>query len=139
MLVECEGEGENALDLSGDVGAVGRFSVLKKPGGDGDNMFLDLKGVMYRATIVPSTTFMVVNLGPTEAKVGGRTDSKRIVATWLNLSGDQITDLTPLNVFSWGHLKGVSDLTSLMSWFRSNAGALVSNAIGSRLGRSTVD
>jgi hypothetical protein len=70
VLVECEGEGENALDLSGDVGAVGRFSVLKKPGGEGENMFLDLKGVMYHATIVPSTTFMVVNLGPTEAKVG---------------------------------------------------------------------
>ncbi|KAL2634770.1 hypothetical protein R1flu_006249 [Riccia fluitans] len=63
VLLECEDDG---LDLSGDMGAVGRFTVTGR--GDGE-LSLDLKGVIYKTTIVPSNTFLVVNVGQTEAKV----------------------------------------------------------------------
>lgn len=39
-LVECEGE---SIDLSGDVGAVGRVVILDTPSRNHE-MFLDLKG-----------------------------------------------------------------------------------------------
>lgn len=41
MLLECEGD---ALDLSGDMGAVGRFSVCPGRVPIGDELLLDLKG-----------------------------------------------------------------------------------------------
>lgn len=63
VLLECEGD---ALDLSGDVGAVGRLSVLEN---HEDDFLLDLKGMVYKGTIVPSNTFFVVNIGALEAKV----------------------------------------------------------------------
>mmetsp|Transcript_15596 Transcript_15596/g.21556 ORF Transcript_15596/g.21556 Transcript_15596/m.21556 type:complete len:299 (+) Transcript_15596:23-919(+) len=62
VLVECPGDNE-ATDLDGDIGSVGRFNII------GGHMQLDLKGVIYNATIVPSYTFCVVNVGPTEAKI----------------------------------------------------------------------
>ncbi|KAJ0046440.1 hypothetical protein Pint_05432 [Pistacia integerrima] len=55
-LVECEGE---SIDLSGDMGAVGRIIVPDAQNGNHD-MFLDLKGTIYGTTIVPSRTFCVV-------------------------------------------------------------------------------
>ncbi|KAI5071395.1 hypothetical protein GOP47_0013646 [Adiantum capillus-veneris] len=62
VLLECEGDD---LDVSGDVGAVGRINVSAN-----DNDFLlDLKGILYKATIIPSNTFLVVNVGQSEAKV----------------------------------------------------------------------
>lgn len=64
-LVECEGE---AIDLSGDVGAVGRVVISDNPSGNHD-MFFDLKGTIYKTTIVPSRTFCVVSFGQSEAKV----------------------------------------------------------------------
>lgn len=63
VLLECEGD---ALDVSGDVGAVGRLSVSAN---HDDDFLLDLKGVIYKGTIVPSNTFFVVNIGQSEAKV----------------------------------------------------------------------
>lgn len=63
VLLECEGD---ALDLSGDAGAVGRLSVLEN---NEDTFLLDLKGIIHKATIVPSNTLFVVNIGPSEAKV----------------------------------------------------------------------
>ncbi|KAH7315735.1 hypothetical protein KP509_21G063000 [Ceratopteris richardii] len=63
VLLECEGD---ALDVSGDVGAVGRISLSANHEND---FLLDLKGVIYKATIVPSNTFLVVNVGQSEAKV----------------------------------------------------------------------
>eukprot|EP00250_Pteridium_aquilinum_P035767 c9911_g1_i1 orf=161-1048(+) len=63
VLLECEGD---ALDVSGDVGAVGRLSVSAS---HDDDFLLDLKGVIYKGTIVPSNTFFVVNIGQSEAKV----------------------------------------------------------------------
>ncbi|KAL8151239.1 hypothetical protein V2J09_021047 [Rumex salicifolius] len=82
VLVECEG---GSIDLSGDVGAVGRVIVSGNPTGDRE-MLLDLKGTIYRTTIVPSMTFCVVcsslfpsshlyymylyvSVGPSEAKI----------------------------------------------------------------------
>ncbi|XP_024379826.1 uncharacterized protein [Physcomitrium patens] len=62
VLLECEGD---ALDLSGDMGAVGRFTVNRPD----DELLLDLKGVVYKTTIVPSNTYFVVNVGQMEAKV----------------------------------------------------------------------
>ncbi len=41
MLLECEGD---ALDLSGDMGAVGRFSVCQGQAKDDEELLLDLKG-----------------------------------------------------------------------------------------------
>lgn len=60
-LVECEDE---SIDLSGDVGAVGRVVIT-----DNQDMLLDLKGTIYRTTIVPSRTFCVVSFGQSEAKI----------------------------------------------------------------------
>lgn len=63
VLLECEGD---ALDVSGDIGVVGRLGVSSNHDND---FLLDLKGVIYKGTIVPSNTFFVVNIGQTEAKV----------------------------------------------------------------------
>jgi hypothetical protein len=71
VLLECEGD---ALDLSGDMGAVGRFSVCQGQAKDDEELLLDLKGVIYKTTIVPSNTFFLVNVGQTEAKVGEHID-----------------------------------------------------------------
>lgn len=64
-LVECEGD---SVDLSGDMGAVGRIIVSDGPSGNHE-MLLDLKGTIYKTTILPSRTFCVVSFGPSEAKV----------------------------------------------------------------------
>ncbi|KAJ6819742.1 DNA-binding protein BIN4 [Iris pallida] len=64
-LVECDGD---AIDLSGDVGAVGRIIISNDPAGNKE-MILDLKGNFYKSTIVPSRTFCVVSVGQTEAKI----------------------------------------------------------------------
>ncbi|GJR69976.1 DNA-binding protein BIN4 [Tanacetum coccineum] len=64
-LVECEGE---SIDLSGDLGVVGRVVISDSPSGDQD-MFLDLKGTIYKTTIIPSRTFCVVSFGQSEAKI----------------------------------------------------------------------
>ncbi|CAL5443515.1 unnamed protein product [Camellia sinensis] len=58
-LVECEGE---SIDLSGDVGAVGRVVISDNPSGN-QEMFLDLKGTIYKTAIVPSS------FGQSEAKI----------------------------------------------------------------------
>ncbi|KAL8551185.1 hypothetical protein ACS0TY_000316 [Phlomoides rotata] len=64
-LVECEGE---SIDLSGDVGSVGRI-VISDDSSKNPEMFLDLKGTIYKTTIVPSRTFCVVSFGQSEAKI----------------------------------------------------------------------
>ncbi|CAA6672166.1 unnamed protein product [Spirodela intermedia] len=64
-LVECDDE---SIDLSGDVGAVGRI-VISENSNDSHEMLLDLKGTIYKTAIVPSRTFCVVSFGQSEAKV----------------------------------------------------------------------
>uniref|UniRef100_A0A453NB46 DNA-binding protein BIN4 n=1 Tax=Aegilops tauschii subsp. strangulata TaxID=200361 RepID=A0A453NB46_AEGTS len=64
-LVECDGD---SIDLSGDIGAVGRIVISNGPTGNHD-LLLDLKGTVYKSTIVPSRTFCVVSVGQTEAKI----------------------------------------------------------------------
>ncbi|XP_039035601.1 DNA-binding protein BIN4-like [Hibiscus syriacus] len=64
-LVECEGD---SIDLSGDIGAVGRI-VVSGSASENHEMFLDLKGTIYKTTIVPSRTFCIVSFGQTEAKI----------------------------------------------------------------------
>ncbi|PRQ60624.1 putative DNA-binding protein BIN4 [Rosa chinensis] len=64
-LVECE---KDSIDLSGDMGAVGRVVVSDSRSGHSE-MCLDLKGTIYKTTIVPSRTFCVVSFGPSEAKI----------------------------------------------------------------------
>ncbi|KAJ4816111.1 double-stranded DNA binding protein [Rhynchospora pubera] len=64
-LVECDGD---SIDLSGDVGAVGRLVISDGPNGR-DDLLLDLKGTLYKSTIVPSRTFCIVSVGQTEAKI----------------------------------------------------------------------
>ncbi|KAG2701279.1 hypothetical protein I3760_06G037100 [Carya illinoinensis] len=63
-LVECEGD---SIDLSGDMGAVGRIMISDAPGNQ--EMYLDLKGTIYKTTIVPSRTFCIVGFGQSEAKI----------------------------------------------------------------------
>ncbi|CAN1251284.1 DNA-binding protein BIN4, partial [Linum perenne] len=55
-LVECEGD---SIDLSGDMGSVGRVIVQDNPAGNSD-VYFDLKGTIYKTSIVPSRTFCVV-------------------------------------------------------------------------------
>ncbi|GMI95457.1 brassinosteroid-insensitive4, MIDGET [Hibiscus trionum] len=64
-LVECEGD---SIDLSGDMGAVGRI-VVSGSASENHEMLLDLKGTIYKTTIVPSRTFCIVSFGQTEAKI----------------------------------------------------------------------
>uniref|UniRef100_A0A383W5Z5 Uncharacterized protein n=1 Tax=Tetradesmus obliquus TaxID=3088 RepID=A0A383W5Z5_TETOB len=69
VLVELEPAPHQATELSGDAGAVGRLVASSSTAEDGQ-FKLDLKGVIYQATVLPlAGTAMVVNLGPTEAKV----------------------------------------------------------------------
>ncbi|KAF3432705.1 hypothetical protein FNV43_RR23807 [Rhamnella rubrinervis] len=64
-LVECEGD---SIELSGDMGAVGRIVISDSSSGNHE-MYLDLKGTIYKTTIVPSRTFCVVSFGQSEAKI----------------------------------------------------------------------
>uniref|UniRef100_A0A803MJR7 DNA-binding protein BIN4 n=1 Tax=Chenopodium quinoa TaxID=63459 RepID=A0A803MJR7_CHEQI len=64
-VVECEGE---SIDLSGDMGAVGRVIISETPSKESE-MFLDLKGTIYKTVLVPSRTFCVVSIGQSEAKI----------------------------------------------------------------------
>ncbi|XP_027161118.1 DNA-binding protein BIN4 isoform X2 [Coffea eugenioides] len=64
-LVECEGD---SIDLSGDVGAVGRVVISDDSSGNHE-ILLDLKGTIYRTNILPSRTFCVVSFGQSEAKI----------------------------------------------------------------------
>ncbi|KAF6156841.1 hypothetical protein GIB67_002758 [Kingdonia uniflora] len=64
-LVECEGD---SIDMSGDIGVVGRVIISDTISGDHE-MLLDLKGTIYKTTIVPSRTFCLVSFGQAEAKV----------------------------------------------------------------------
>jgi len=79
MILELEHRDEafGATDLSGDSGAIGRIIIntgTDNSGGNQDDsnksLQIDLKGVMYDATIVQTpVTMAVVNIGPTEAKI----------------------------------------------------------------------
>ncbi|XP_061356663.1 DNA-binding protein BIN4 [Gastrolobium bilobum] len=64
-LIECQGD---SIDLSGDMGAVGRIIISDSPSGD-QEMYLDLKGTIYKTSIVPCWTFCIVSFGQSEAKV----------------------------------------------------------------------
>ncbi|XP_057445047.1 DNA-binding protein BIN4-like [Lotus japonicus] len=66
-LIECQGD---SIYLSGDMGAVGRVIISDAPSGD-QEMCLDLKGTIYKTTIVPCRTFCVVSFGQSEAKIEG--------------------------------------------------------------------
>lgn len=56
-------------DLSGDTGAIGRFSASASADKATD-MRLDLKGVLYSASLLPLVgTACIVAIGATEAKV----------------------------------------------------------------------
>lgn len=61
MLVQLE---DSKMDLTGDIGAIGRLHIRNKKG-----VMLDIKGQQYTGEIVPCGTFLVVGIGPTEAKV----------------------------------------------------------------------
>ncbi|XP_058774517.1 DNA-binding protein BIN4 [Vicia villosa] len=64
-LLECQGD---SIDLSGDMGAVGRIIISDSLSGDPE-MCLDLKGTVYKTSIVPCRTFCVVSFGQSEAKI----------------------------------------------------------------------
>ncbi|XP_020969219.1 LOW QUALITY PROTEIN: DNA-binding protein BIN4-like [Arachis ipaensis] len=64
-LVECQGD---SIDLSGDVGAVGRVIISDSASRD-QEMQLDLKETIYKTSIVPCRTFCVVSFGQSEVKI----------------------------------------------------------------------
>lgn len=69
LLVEIPAGQNDAMDLSGDAGAVGRLSSIGDDG-KGFTMLLDLKGVVYNAALVEiPCTACVVAMGQHEAKV----------------------------------------------------------------------
>ncbi|GAB4814461.1 hypothetical protein N2152v2_001507 [Parachlorella kessleri] len=68
VLIELESIEGGATDLAGDAGAVGRI-LVRGPAGD-QQVQIDLKGILYDATIAPCpVTMAMVNVGQTEAKV----------------------------------------------------------------------
>ncbi|CAN8065250.1 unnamed protein product [Agarophyton chilense] len=54
---------DESLDLSGDIGAVGRVKVAQ------DGIFFDIKGVVYRVSSHATNTACVVQMGEDEARV----------------------------------------------------------------------
>ncbi|KAJ9521165.1 hypothetical protein QJQ45_022887 [Haematococcus lacustris] len=67
LLELVAGGDEAVVDLAGDAGAVGRLSVTGKAGSE--ELIVDLKGVMFAATILPlAATAMVINIQPNGAK-----------------------------------------------------------------------
>eukprot|EP00743_Colponemidia_sp_Colp-15_P006417 GILK01006906.1.p1 GENE.GILK01006906.1~~GILK01006906.1.p1 ORF type:complete len:234 (+),score=48.95 GILK01006906.1:36-704(+) len=60
LLFEVD-DGE--LDLSGDIGAVGRMKVSSS------EIIFDIKGRMYEGHNAPCNSLLLVNIGPTEAKI----------------------------------------------------------------------
>lgn len=71
MLVELESNADDehgVTDLSGDSGAIGRLMMAGTK--EEPQMQVDLKGVLYNATIVPCpVTLAVINMGQSEARV----------------------------------------------------------------------
>jgi hypothetical protein len=62
-LVECEGE---SIDLSGDMGAVGRVVIPDTPSGNSE-MYLDLKGIFCFVMIIywlPRSSFGIISNTP---------------------------------------------------------------------------
>eukprot|EP00879_Flechtneria_rotunda_P002839 GHRR01003052.1.p1 GENE.GHRR01003052.1~~GHRR01003052.1.p1 ORF type:complete len:358 (+),score=138.20 GHRR01003052.1:128-1201(+) len=69
VLIELEPAPHQATELSGDAGAVGRLTV-NRLAADGGVFKVDLKGVLYQATVLPvAGTAVMVNIGLTDAKV----------------------------------------------------------------------
>jgi hypothetical protein len=56
---------DTELDVSGDIGAIGRLKV------ENFDLTFDIKGSVYRGDIMPTTTLLLVGIGPTSAKVEG--------------------------------------------------------------------
>ncbi|KAA8491023.1 DNA-binding protein BIN4 [Porphyridium purpureum] len=64
-----------AFDLSGDMGAIGRV----KRDADSQELFLDIKGVLYRAHSMLTNTMLVVTVGDNEAKVTAMGDEVAVL------------------------------------------------------------
>lgn len=76
---------DNNMDLSGDVGAVGRVKVQ-----DGE-LFLDIKGVVYRTSVNPCNSLCVVSVGEDEARVTATLDEAVVLTSERNLfASDEI-------------------------------------------------
>lgn len=70
---------DTALDLSGDIGAVGR--VKMKNG----SLFLDIKGVVYKGHTVPCNTACIVTIGDEDARVSAVLDEAVTLTVERNL------------------------------------------------------
>ena len=110
VLVQFDKNSSSKLDLSGDVGAVGRFLVTKKGrriewkggkpyerGKDGDQSMLeggvelrvDLKGQLYNCSVVPTCTTMVLKVD--KAKDAREATVESIATDVLRLDQDVYT------------------------------------------------
>lgn len=75
LLQSVDGE----MDLSGDVGAVGRVKMQQ------GELFLDIKGVVYRTIVNPCNSLCVVSVGEEEARVTAILDDAVVLASERNL------------------------------------------------------
>lgn len=83
-LVLVQGS-DDGLDLSGDIGAVGRVKLEE------GNLFLDIKGVVYRANSYDCNTLCMVNVGDEEAKIIAVMDEAvKLTATRNLFASDEI-------------------------------------------------
>jgi hypothetical protein len=60
MVIQLQ---DQSLDLSGDVGAIGRLRTKKR------SILLDIKGKAYKGTVVPTPSFLLVGIGGKDAKI----------------------------------------------------------------------
>lgn len=112
-----------SLDLTGDVGPVGRFGALPPPSGRG--IQVDLKGTLYNSVRSPTNTALVVDMGADAARVVAAfhevlwlvpQEEKDVVAN--HLSGEEDED-------------GLADHQMLYSAGRAGASAGAGGGLGS--------
>lgn len=70
---------DKALDLSGDVGAVGRVKLQQ------GRLYLDIKGTVYKANTIPCSTACIVSVADDEAKISAVLDEAVTLVSDRNL------------------------------------------------------
>jgi len=73
LIFQTEDDG---VDISGDVGAIGRLKFPKQDGGSSGmpHIVVDLKGSVFRGQFLPSQSFLVVTASSDSARIEGVVD-----------------------------------------------------------------
>lgn len=112
-----------SLDLTGDVGPIGRFGALPPPGGPG--IQVDLKGTLYNSVRERTNTALVVDMGA---------DAARVVATFhevLWLIPREERDVAANHLSGEEEEDGLADHQMLYSGGRAGGAAGASGESGS--------